>query len=476
MTIQAQTNTASVTLSEEAVWGETPGVGALAPRGYQLRFTGETVGHDKMTVTSAQIRSDRQRDALSEVGVSAAGDLNFELAFRDFEMLLGSSLANLPTYILTKSQTSAALAVSNANVYTGPAGTGTNIPVGANIRVDGFTSNLKNNGHFLVTASASATVTVDPADSGFTTTAETSSQATTIKSNKWTSVDIAATTTGLSTATSNLFTTTMSLAAGQWIRVAGFVNSANNGLRQIASFTGTTVTFTGFSSGTIEAAGPTVILTGKRLSNGIIHRSFRMEKFFSDIGRYHSVGGIEVNETKLTLASQALVTGSFAVMGKSDPGPSGSSALSVTTPSTVNLPYNATANVGTLQEGGATLTTAIKNIDLTIQNNLRARTAVANKAAISTGFGFVDVTGTLNAYFEDDVMYQKFLNHTQSSLTITLTDAGGNTIVITLPRIYYTKGPVNITAGNEDVMVPLEFTALRDPTTNLTIAMDFIAA
>jgi hypothetical protein len=88
----------------------------------------------------------------------------------------------------------------------------------------------------------------------------------------------------------------------------------------------------------------------------------------------------------------------------------------------------------------------------------------------------VDVTGTLNAYFEDDVMYQKFLNHTQSSLTITLTDAGGNTIVITLPRIYYTKGPVNITAGNEDVMVPLEFTALRDPTTNLTIAMDFIAA
>jgi hypothetical protein len=101
---------------------------------------------------------------------------------------------------------------------------------------------------------------------------------------------------------------------------------------------------------------------------------------------------------------------------------------------------------------------------------------VANRAAIGIMEGTVDITGTIEAYFEDLALYEKFEDHTASSLSFRFTDAGGNVLIVTLPRLFFARGPVFASGINTDVMVPLEFQAVRDPTLDCEIQIDALAA
>jgi hypothetical protein len=477
--MQADTNRVSLLVAPEAVWGETPGAGALAPRAYQANFTGESIAHNKATVVSGNIRTDRMRDALSEVGASAAGDVNFELSFRDLELFIAGAFCADYVYLIERTVSAATLTAGIAGTFTASAGTPfTNVCTGADVWIAGFTANLRNNGRFkLLGAQTSTVLTVDQADafvSGTLTAEVSASGACTIKTPKGVFTDIAATATGITSSTTN-FLTSVNLAVGQYIRVGGFVNSANNGVRQIATLAANAITFVGFATGVIEAAGPSVVLAAQRLRNGTLSKSYSLEKQFGDVGRYHFISGVMLNSMALTLESQALVTGTFSTMGE-ELVASGASKYSAVTPNSGNPSFNATSNVGSVTEAGVPLTTAIRTITLTIANNLRARNAVANRTAIGVGKGFVDVTGSIAAYFEDDALFTKFLAHTSTSLSFRMTDPNGNVFVFQLPKLYYTTGTALASGGNADVMVPLEFTAIRDVATNAVIQLDVLPA
>lgn len=473
---QSSTNRASLYVSEEAAYGETPGAGALAPRGYELRMTGESLQHQKQTVVSNTIRQDRQRDAISEVGVSSSGDVNFEMVFRDLEILLAGAFANDPRHLIERSQTSGQLAVATANNrYTGPAGTGANLVVGQDVWVTGFTANKKQNGRFKVAAAASTTFDFDATDAGFSAATETSSAATTVKTAAGVFTDIGFSAATLTSTTTN-FLTSVNLAVGQWIRLAGSANPANVGIFRITAIAAnllTLATSSGAAAFTTEAAGASIRLTAKRLTNGVMDKTFQVEKKFTDVNRFHSYRGQQVNNFALTIEAQQLITGSFSFMGKENI-PSATSVLGTITPAGTTPSINATANVGAVMEAGALLTTAIRGITLSVANNLRSRAAVANRAPISQGLGFVDVTGTINAYFEDDTLYNKLINHTSTSLSFRLTDPLGNVMVFTLPNLYFTAGNPQVSGPNDDVMAPLEFTAIRDSVSSATIIVDIL--
>ena len=100
----ADTNRVSLFISPEDddCWGGTPDTGPLAPKAYELRMTGETLVHNKQTVVSETIRTDRMRDTLSEVAVSVEGDINFELSFRDWELMLQGALAADFVYLVER--------------------------------------------------------------------------------------------------------------------------------------------------------------------------------------------------------------------------------------------------------------------------------------------------------------------------------------------------------------------------------------
>lgn len=85
---QADSNRVKIRFSTETAWGED----VSGPATTELRITSESLTHSKETVVSETLRSDRQRDSVLETAVSASGDINFELAYSDYESMFAQAL------------------------------------------------------------------------------------------------------------------------------------------------------------------------------------------------------------------------------------------------------------------------------------------------------------------------------------------------------------------------------------------------
>lgn len=85
---QADSNRVKIRFSTETAWGEN----VAGPATTELRITSESLTHSKETVVSETLRSDRQRDSVLETAVSASGDINFELAYSDYESMFAQAL------------------------------------------------------------------------------------------------------------------------------------------------------------------------------------------------------------------------------------------------------------------------------------------------------------------------------------------------------------------------------------------------
>lgn len=113
---------------------------------------------------------------------------------------------------------------------------------------------------------------------------------------------------------------------------------------------------------------------------------------------------------------------------------------------------------------------------MAMTNNLRQQKAVGTLGNVGIGSGRIGITGTFNAYFEDDTLYTKYLGGTESSLAIRVTDSAGNAYVLTLPRVKFTSGDLAAGSADSDVIVEMEYQALRHPTYDFTFQIDRFAA
>jgi hypothetical protein len=81
---------------------------------------------------------------------------------------------------------------------------------------------------------------------------------------------------------------------------------------------------------------------------------------------------------------------------------------------------------------------------------------------IGVGSGTVKVTGTMDMYFSNGNMYDKFLASTYTSVIVSTQDPSGNGYVLTLPRVQLMKGKVVAGAKDQDVMATFEIEAFSD--------------
>lgn len=484
----ADTNRTSIfyALEDDACWGADPDVGALAPKGFELRMTGETLVHNKQTIVSESIRTDRMRDTISEVGASAEGDLNFELSFRDWEAMLQGALADDFEYLIERTMAAGNVGVTGStNQYDVNQGAidFANFYVGSDVHVSGFELNTVNNGRMLI-------ATVDGADQFITVNNEIVPAVTladedsgsglplTFKTPKGLFLDLEIQTTAIVGSATTNFLTDLNLEVGQTIRMERWDIAGNNGLFKVGAIAANSLTLTDVLGAdpalTIESAG-VVVLTAQRLRNGIARKSFLLEKFFGDIVQYMYFPGCRVGQMTLNTEAQALVTGTFSFQGKEGISQQ-TSVMGSLVPAGIKDALNATTNVGSIREGGVALSTAIRSIELTIGNNLRTKPQVGSRSPVDIGYGFVDLTGTASIYFEDEVMLAKFIGHTASSLSFTFTDGDGNSLVFTIPRLFFTSGTPTAPSGNDDVILPMEFTAVRSTVDDAVIIVDALPA
>lgn len=260
---------------------------------------------------------------------------------------------------------------------------------------------------------------------------------------------------------------------GAWVRVKSAAQALNNGVFKITAKTSTTLTVAN-ATGVAEAASVAVV-KHKTIRNGVLKQSVLIEKQYEDLtNNYIQFRGMRVSGFSLNIQTESIITGSFSFIGAKGTLASATVSGSLTAAS-ANDSMTASTNVGVITEGGIALSTAIKSISLDLNNNLRALAAVGNVSAIGINMGSLQVTGKIEAYFEDQVLYAKAVNHTSSSLTFQVTDPQGNAFVFTVAQLKWTGNPSD-PAIDQDVMLPLDYTSERQPTDNYMIQIDALAA
>lgn len=366
--------------------------------GTLVNFTGESLDYAITTDKSKAIRFDRQVTDLVQTGASASGGFQFEHVYKDLDPLVAALMQSTYTAFGTNG-VGTAVATITCTSSTLTAGVA---PTGN----DAWT-NLKKGQWFVVEPQAAAAQSVKDYCNGRAfrvspTTAPTSTVIT------------------LDTAT-------------PWSTTLG------------------------------GASLTSAQLATSRIANGTTMSSFSIEVGHLDVGQYRQYLGMVPSKMDLKLAAGSIVTGSMEFMGKSM---TLTQATGMGTPTAAQTytPANAVRGVVDIYEGGAAISavTYIKSADLSIDNAMRGQPAIGVFGNAGVASGSVNATGKLELYFADQTHYAKFLAGTASSLSIPVLDPDGNGYVYYFPRIKYSAAKVNSSAGDQDNMLSLDFTALMD--------------
>lgn len=258
---------------------------------------------------------------------------------------------------------------------------------------------------------------------------------------------------------------------GQWMLVAGFANTANNGYARVSSVTSNKIVVTGLTL-VNEAAGNSITIKGSMIRNGTTKTSFTLEKEFTDIGEFVSYSGMRVSTFGITVSPENIVTGSFAFLGKSalPAGATVGTGANVAAPS--NDVMNAIDNVTGIREAAAATSEDVTEIAFDLDNNLRGRPAVGVLGNTEIGIGTVGISGSFNVYFASRAIHEKYTNFTASDLSFRMADGAGNAYVVTLPSIKFTDSDVLAGGQDRDVLVNMSFEARRDPASDAMIQFD----
>ena len=261
------------------------------------------------------------------------------------------------------------------------------------------------------------------------------------------------------------------LASGTWIRVSA-ATGTNGGLYKVAAAAASTITITGATLSVV--AGVSTNVNWNYLRNGTTETSLLIEKSFNDITEFVWFNGMEVNQMSLQAQAQQISTLVFSFVGKAGNSASTVTIGSAITSANTNTPMNGTGNVSAITEGGSTVAAAIRSLSMTVNNNLRSQQAIGNANPIGVGLGTCEVTGSIEVYFEDGALYDKFRSHTSSSLSFRLTDASNQSIVFTVPSLYFMTGTPAAGALDTDVFLTLNFAAFKDANHSAVIQIDSV--
>lgn len=224
-----------------------------------------------------------------------------------------------------------------------------------------------------------------------------------------------------------------------------------------------------------------VTIKGSMLRNpsraeDITPQDYVIETGFEDVSQYYIADGQRVGGFNYDFTSNAILKGGFTFSGRGMQRQGASKLgddVAYTVLGTTATPVaNSTVNVGAIIVDGAELSTALQSISLTGDNALRDQNAVGYKFPAGIGAGRMEISGSVNAYFADGSLWDKFIEHKTVSLTFPVTDGEGHRYEFTIPSVIFSTDTVTPSGGNQDVMEAMEFMAKRDPATGCQIQID----
>ena len=199
------------------------------------------------------------------------------------------------------------------------------------------------------------------------------------------------------------------------------------------------------------------------LTIGTSPKYFTIEDHAADIDQARLFTGCTVSSMNISIAPNQMVTATYNIVGK-DMSISTTEKTSVTA-SSDNAPFDAYSGVVKLDDKNASAAATIAlvtSIDFTLNNSFAPTFVVGSATAPALEVGRAEVEGTMTAYFEDAALINRFINETESELTVQVGD-GTNTLDFFFPRIKINSADVSVDSPTSRV-INMSFVALYNST------------
>ena len=217
----------------------------------------------------------------------------------------------------------------------------------------------------------------------------------------------------------------------------------------------------------IESAMFSTFNTAGDIKVGTTPSTLAIEDWAADIGQSRFFTGLGVSDMAISIGVNQMVQATFSMVG-SDMVQAATRVDATPTATTGGEPFDGYS--GTITEGGGA-SSIISSLNFTLSNSLSPIFVLGSDAAQQLEYGLAIVEGTVEFYYQDAVMMNKFLNETESSIVVTVDDpTSGGSYTFTLPRVKYNGASVPVNDPNSR-LISMPFVALRDATeaTNLKI-------
>ena len=199
--------------------------------------------------------------------------------------------------------------------------------------------------------------------------------------------------------------------------------------------------------------------------NGITKKSFTFEATYKTGGTdlYKRISGCQINTMSLSFTPGEAVTGSLDILGRT-----GISDNAIVTGATYEAPNSepimtAADDFAGLSIGGLT-NPRVTAVTLNVTNNLRAQRVVGSIDPAGIGSGRFEVTGEISLFLDvnQKAAIDAFLANTASSLSFTVGRTTLKKTRFNMPNIKFGGGIPTSPALDQDVVVAIPFTALKD--------------
>lgn len=256
-------------------------------------------------------------------------------------------------------------------------------------------------------------------------------------------------------------------------------DTTHGGFYRIVSLTDDSITFN--RAVPTLASGTPITIKGSMLRNpstsaDITAQSCSIETGFQDVGQFFLADGLRAGGLSMEITAGSIVTGTVTMMGRQtrrfNTEQLGNTANYTVLDAPATEVVSATANVGSLSVDDEEFSTAIQSIQFSLEGNLRNQMAVSQKFPAGIAAGRLTLSGTIEAYFANGELYDRFINHETVALSFPIEDIDGNTYRFTIPAFKIASDPIAPGGIDQDVMESMEFNAFRDPTTDCMIQID----
>ena len=192
--------------------------------------------------------------------------------------------------------------------------------------------------------------------------------------------------------------------------------------------------------------------------NGNSVTSFTIEDGQNDISIFRQFTGMVADTFAVTAPVDGAVDVSFTMAGKK-----------MTVDAQLGVPDDSagessteffTHKGGTLSEGGVP-SAIVQSVDVTVANNFAGIFVWGGDGTVlCQNEGSLNVTGTLEVFYTDDVLLNKFLNETPSDLEFSLVAPNGDSLNFFLPNIRFAGGDVPVADRDSPRILTMPFTAI----------------